>query len=359
MSGPITLASKEILPRNFVKSANARGHLTIAHGLLGNCLNWSTAGRYLAEHPSLKEQLSSMTSLDMRNHGNSAHTPTHTNALMASDVEYALMRRIQTDLQLDDRQVVIGHSMGGMMTMGMLLRRYNEAALLPETTDESLFSGWKGHTGVSEAMRLTNKSLGYAEEFPLQSSLFYDTSVLPNSEKVNGRVTAAVVVDTTPVITLSDDVHETLGKLCKVNMAAIHSYGEAEKELVRVGLDDKSMRDFFTTNIVVNSKDTSAPARWRCNLPVLAAYTDQIRATISEWFMKDGPHQPKPCTLPVLFVFGGDSVYNRKETRDLIPRFFPNSQQVVVENAGHFVHHQKPKEFANLVAPFVAKHLKA
>lgn len=370
---PIKLASKDLLPRGVSPSASAKGHLCIAHGLLGNAMNWGTAARYLAAHPLLEDRLASLHSLDLRNHGHSPHTPIHTNAVLSSDVEKFLMERINKDLPPNARQVVIGHSMGGLTIMGMLLRRFNESALLPVHPEESsaaavaddspspLFPGWAGphQRDTRTAMRLVQKDLGFAETYPLRHSLFWEGSLRDHPDtNTNGAVTAAVIVDVTPTVSLGSDVRDTLKGLCQVDLSKIYSYNDAQSELIRVGMDDKNMRDFFTTNIVIKK---SEPAKWRCNLHVLAQHVDLLYPPITDWFLsyqKDPKGlEPSPCTLPVLFVFGSNSVYNVPENRELISLFFPNSQQVVVEGAGHFVHHEKPKEFVDLVAPFIRQYI--
>eukprot|EP00796_Vickermania_ingenoplastis_P004254 gene4254-3076_t len=364
MLGPVKLASQNVMPRSVAPSPGARGHLCAAHGLLCNAMNWATAGRFLANDSQLRDCIHSITSLDMRNHGASPHTPTHTNAGMASDVELFALEQAQR-LPATARQVLMGHSMGGLAVMGSLLRRYNEAALLPEYPEETaasaLFPGWaaRDQQDVRASMRLVNKRMGVSETATLQHTLFNEAP----GEEPNGAITAAVLVDVTPTLTIGDDVRNILRAMCGVDMRCIRSYDDAQKELIRVGMDDKSMRDFFITNIAM---PRSGPASWRCNLPVLAAHVDLLKPTITDWFLNSMAGagagagvgmQPTPCTLPTLFVFGEKSVYNVKEMRERITVFFPNSQQVVIPGANHFVHHEKPKEFTAAIAPFLIQHM--
>lgn len=351
------LSSKSLLPSSAAKAAGAKGHLCIAHGLLGNAMNWATSARHIVAHPLLKDRLAAVTSLDMRNHGVSPHLPTHTNADLAGDVEYFAASQVP-HLPADAKQVLIGHSMGGLALIGMLLRRYNEDVLLPVHADEdesshARFPGWepRDQREVRSSMREVNRELGYATGYRLGQSLF--------SERGNagGAVTGAVIVDITPTATMTSEVRESVAAMCRVDLGRVHSYDDAHAELIRAGLDDKNLRDFFTTNIIISRQ--GGPSRWRCNLPVLAAHLDRFQPTITRWFLehkKTGQGlPPKPCTLPVLFVFGEMSYFNGEE-RKHISEFFPNSEQLVVDGAGHFVHHEKPKEFAAAIAPFVAAH---
>lgn len=366
----VKLASSSVFPRSVVPSPRASGHLCIAHGLLGNAMNWATAAKHLISHPLLSEKVASATSLDMRNHGRSPHTSAHNNALLASDVETFLLES-QKNLSSSGKQICIGHSMGGLTMIGMLLRRFNETQLLPVLGEqkEALLKGWneKDQLDTRASMRLVNKEAGFSETYPIQKLLFKDNG--STASEGNGAVAAAVIVDTTPTVLIDQGTKETLKRLCNVDLSRIHSYEDAQSELIRVGMDNKMMRDFFTTSIVIHKNDIKSgllsPASWRCNLHALAGQTDCLQPSITEWFLhfqsKSSSDRnqllPNPCTLPTLFVFGEDSVYNIRENRDRIKLFFPNSEQAVIKGAGHFVHHEKPSEFANVVAPFVSAFL--
>lgn len=348
----------KLASRNLLNGANAgrHGHLCIAHGLFGNAMNWATSTRYIAASSPLKDRLGSVLSVDMRNHGASPHMPSHTNADLAGDLEHFTVSR-QTQLGAADKQVLIGHSMGGLALIGMLLRRYNEDTLLQSFAGDnaSRFPGWaeRDQRESSASMRAVNKELGFSETYPLRKTLFAEGTSTPN-----GAVTAAVVVDITPTAVMTSEVRESVEAMCRVELNRVHSYDDAQKELTRAGLDNKDLRDFFTTNIVIG-RDGS-PSRWRCNLPVLASHLDRFQSTIAQWFLQyqQTPQgfAPTPCTLPVLFVFGETSYFNG-EARKMIPLFFPNATQAVVPLAGHFVHHEKPREFADIVSSFIAAHL--
>lgn len=80
----------------------------ILHGLFGMNDNWNTLGKRWAEDCGVRMHL-----LDLRNHGQSPHSPVHTYAAMAEDVvEYLDSHHIQS-------ATIIGHSMGGKVAMRM------------------------------------------------------------------------------------------------------------------------------------------------------------------------------------------------------------------------------------------------
>lgn len=79
--------------------------LVVMHGLFGMSDNWQTHGKSWAD-AGFQVHL-----LDMRNHGQSPHSPEHTYQAMADDVlEYF-------DDQKIENAIVIGHSMGGKVAM--------------------------------------------------------------------------------------------------------------------------------------------------------------------------------------------------------------------------------------------------
>ncbi|UOR04387.1 alpha/beta fold hydrolase [Hymenobacter aerilatus] len=84
--------------------------LVILHGLFGTLDNWQTLARRWAEHYRV-------VLVDLRNHGRSPHAPEHTYELMSEDV-----RKLFEQLQLPaDRTTLMGHSMGGKVTMRFAL----------------------------------------------------------------------------------------------------------------------------------------------------------------------------------------------------------------------------------------------
>jgi len=78
--------------------------LVILHGLLGSSQNWQRAAKVLAG-------TSRVLVLDLRNHGESPHTPTHSFPEMREDVKHFF------DRHRLDGAYLLGHSMGGGVAM--------------------------------------------------------------------------------------------------------------------------------------------------------------------------------------------------------------------------------------------------
>lgn len=82
--------------------------LIILHGLFGSLDNWATLGRKWAENYTVYL-------VDLRNHGKSPHTESHTIGDMAGDVkDFIRQHKIKNP-------VVLGHSMGGKAAMELAL----------------------------------------------------------------------------------------------------------------------------------------------------------------------------------------------------------------------------------------------
>ncbi len=85
----------------------AKPPLLIAHGLYGSARNWNVIAKRLSDERQV-------ISVDMRNHGESPQTETHSYADLASDLaEVILAHGGQAD--------VMGHSMGGKAAMVLAL----------------------------------------------------------------------------------------------------------------------------------------------------------------------------------------------------------------------------------------------
>jgi len=86
---------------------------------------------------------------------------------------------------------------------------------------------------------------------------------------------------------------------------------------------------------------------WRCNLPVLAAALPGIAQ------FDVGVADPAPYAGPTLFVGGAKSGYISDKQLPAIHKLFPTAQVHLIPDAGHWVHAEKPKEFAEIIQPWL------
>lgn len=84
--------------------------IVILHGLFGSSQNWSGMGRRLVSHGKV-------CALDLRNHGDSPHAPTHSLSDCVGDLHEWVTAHARGPVRL------VGHSMGGQVAMGFALAR--------------------------------------------------------------------------------------------------------------------------------------------------------------------------------------------------------------------------------------------
>ncbi|XDD51807.1 alpha/beta fold hydrolase [Leptospira sp. WS92.C1] len=93
------------------------GPILILHGLFGSSKNWPSVGDFLSRY-------SDVYLLDFRNHGDSPHSSEHSLASMVGDLEIWITKQGIVD------PVILGHSMGGLVSMGFALKNPTVPKLL-------------------------------------------------------------------------------------------------------------------------------------------------------------------------------------------------------------------------------------
>jgi len=83
--------------------------LLILHGLFGSSRNWLSVGRFLSS-------ICRPYALDLRNHGRSPHSSSHSLQDLVGDLEQWIREN------LAEAPALLGHSMGGQAAMGYALR---------------------------------------------------------------------------------------------------------------------------------------------------------------------------------------------------------------------------------------------
>ncbi|WP_061217966.1 alpha/beta fold hydrolase [Leptospira weilii] len=93
------------------------GPILVLHGLFGSSKNWLSAGDFLSRYADVYL-------MDLRNHGDSPHSSEHSLASMVEDLEVWITK------QKIEKPAILGHSMGGLVTMGFALKNQNIPSLL-------------------------------------------------------------------------------------------------------------------------------------------------------------------------------------------------------------------------------------
>jgi esterase len=149
-----------------------------------------------------------------------------------------------------------------------------------------------------------------------------------------------VVADIAPVGYGHSQAHH-IAAMRALRLDGLESRAEADRRLAE-RIDDPALRAFFLQSLDLKAE----PPRWRLNLDVLEAEMERIIG----W---PDPAGLPPFEGPVLFLSGGESDYVGAEHRDGIKALFPRARFARIPGAGHWLHAEKPKEFAESVRVFL------
>ena len=129
-----------------------------------------------------------------------------------------------------------------------------------------------------------------------------------------------------------------------VNLAQFTEKKQVEHAL-ESKIKDKSVRQFVMTNLVRHHDRLS----WRVHLPALKHFAENeiVRFKAHDYHTYNGP---------TLFIGGELSQYDLRKDRVLIKKHFPEAHIEMVPNAGHWIHHENPDRFYDLVTHFIKTH---
>ncbi|WP_343487570.1 alpha/beta fold hydrolase [Allomuricauda sp. d1] len=125
-----------------------------------------------------------------------------------------------------------------------------------------------------------------------------------------------------------------------LDFSKIQSRGEADEKLAEK-LADFGIRQFLLKNLYWVEKGTLG---FRFNLDVLKDKMEEIGEDIPP---------SSPFTKPTLFLRGDRSEYIAPSDSELIKKRFPNASIATIENAGHWLHAENPKQFFEKTMDFI------
>ncbi|EMN52614.1 MULTISPECIES: alpha/beta fold hydrolase [Leptospira] len=138
------------------------GPIIVLHGLFGSSKNWLSVGDFLSQYADVYL-------LDLRNHGDSPHSSEHSIASMVEDIEVWVTK------QKLEKPVILGHSMGGLVSMGVALKNPNILSLL--FIEDIAPRNYPFHY-ESELLCLRTDVSGFKSRQEIDSAL---TKILPNA----------------------------------------------------------------------------------------------------------------------------------------------------------------------------------
>lgn len=156
------------------------------------------------------------------------------------------------------------------------------------------------------------------------------------------RFRGLIVEDIAP-IPYPDSHRITLEAMLSSPLGA-HSSRQAVETHLTGKISSLAVVHFLMTNL----KHEKDGWHWRCNLNAIAR-------SIHELLDYPGGGKQRSCPTPSTFIFGEDSPYRTDEALSAIPELFVNSQVHCISAVGHWVHHEKPADFARLVREAVTR----
>jgi esterase len=152
------------------------------------------------------------------------------------------------------------------------------------------------------------------------------------------KVSRLVVADISPVAYAHTQSH-LIDAMEALDLSSIETRGDADRALA-ASIEDDGVRAFLLQSLDVKGR------RWRLNLAALRAEMPRILSFPE----LDGQFEGN-----ALFLSGTGSNYVLPEHRDRIKSLFPNARFAKIPGAGHWLHAEKPREFAAAVTAFLAR----
>lgn len=147
-----------------------------------------------------------------------------------------------------------------------------------------------------------------------------------------------VVVDIDPG--QAEDNHSSIFRaLLGMDLSKMATRTEIETYLSE-HIDDRGTLQFLLKNITRSDEGTFT---WKMNLPVLWKHYNDVLAPVSG----------DPFDKPALFIRGSRSDYIKPTESALITSLFPLAEIVTIEDAGHWVHADKPNELLRVLKEFL------
>tara|TARA_B100000809_G_C15132174_1_gene528913 strand:- start:1227 stop:1994 length:768 start_codon:yes stop_codon:yes gene_type:complete len=136
--------------------------------------------------------------------------------------------------------------------------------------------------------------------------------------------------------------HQDILKALSVLDFSIIKTRKKANEVISEYIKNAGVRQFLAKNLYWKQQDELA---LRINLPVLIENIKEVGKSLSENSIYD---------KETLFLRGANSNYIEKIDKFLIKKQFPNSEIKTIENAGHWLHAENPKDFYNEVINFIS-----
>lgn len=146
-------------------------------------------------------------------------------------------------------------------------------------------------------------------------------------------VAGLIVADIAPVAS-AESLLGYVHAMQALDLSVISRRSEADTLLAKT-VPQPMLRAFFLQSLAIEN----GKPRWRLNLPALEAGMDAIIG----W---PESYSGRTYAGPSLFIYGGASDHEVRKAEPEIRKLFPKAELQEIEGAGHWLHAEKPDEFA-------------
>ncbi len=154
------------------------------------------------------------------------------------------------------------------------------------------------------------------------------------------RIDKAIIIDISP--REYQRGHDNIFKaLMSLDLNNLTSRQQATEQLLK-SLSDLGVVQFLLKNL---QRDADNTFKWKANVNALYENYETILSN---------PLEDKYITTPTLFVAGSKSNYIQEEDHDIIHSIFVSATIEVVQEAGHWIHAEKPNELLKIVKDYLS-----
>jgi len=242
------------------------------------------------------------------------------------------------------RPVIILHGLFGMLDNWLTIARRLETAGFMAILIDQRDHGRSEHTDDFNYNLLSQDLYDFMESNWIHQAIILGHSMggktaMQFASDHESLVEKLIVVDIGPKGYTGGHA-DIFDALFSVNLDTIQSRDEAEAQLSEK-IRDASVVQFLMKNL---SRNKEGGYEWKMNLSLLYDKYSHILAPVTI---------SAPCMAETLFIRGRKSAYIRDEDFAGIFTKFPNAAIHTIEEAGHWVHADRPDELFNRIIDFI------
>jgi len=157
--------------------------------------------------------------------------------------------------------------------------------------------------------------------------------------KFPDRVSKLVVTDIAPKY-YAPHHQEIIDALKSVDLTTVSARKEVEQH-IEDKIPEPGVRQFLLKSLYWNDDKQLA---WRFNLDVISNNINNVGEELPRTYHYEGP---------TLFIRGSKSHYITDNDIDQIIEHFPAARLTTIDNAGHWIHAEQPKDFLDITMDFL------